>query len=617
MGCPWGFIFGVLPVAVEKFLLKVLKKYQFIYMCSILFSLLAVVFSRLVPLIVKLAVDHVLQESQIKSSLVRTILELFGGREILIRNFWLFGLLVVLVSFFNGLFSYFRDKFSATVGESVARDLRTELDFTILRAKLSFYNKYQTGDVIQRCTSDVDTVRQFVSQDLIAIWRNLFMLIFVYYVMFSLSPLMTGISSIFIPALIISAFLFYKKVEKDFVEIEEAEGELTTTLQESLSGIRVVKAFGREDFEKEKFFKRNKHYREKDLYLLKKMAAFWTISDFMALAQVAFVIFVGTYFVVKGSLTLGTLVVFSTYVWLLLWPVREFGILLSRYGRVRIALSRILEIVSAEKEEPKSNENAFSYEKLRGEIEFQDVWFSYDGQNNVLKGVSFKISAGETIAFFGPTGAGKSTIIALLLRLVKPQKGRILLDGIHTEKIPLQVLRRVIGVVPQESFLFSKTVRENIMIARGEAPLEEVVKVCEVAAIHDDILGFKDGYETVVGERGMTLSGGQRQRLCIARTLISNHSVIVFDDSMSAVDTETERRILERLAEFKGKKTMIIISHRISSVKNADKIFVIENGMITDMGTHDELIKRDSLYAKVWKVERLILEGERGVRPRV
>lgn len=443
------------------------------------------------------------------------------------------------------------------------------------------------------------------------------MLIFVYYVMFSLSPLMTGISSIFIPALIISAFLFYKKVEKDFVEIEEAEGELTTTLQESLSGIRVVKAFGREDFEKEKFFKRNKHYREKDLYLLKKMAAFWTISDFMALAQVAFVIFVGTYFVVKGSLTLGTLVVFSTYVWLLLWPVREFGILLSRYGRVRIALSRILEIVSAEKEEPKSNENAFSYEKLRGEIEFQDVWFSYDGQNNVLKGVSFKISAGETIAFFGPTGAGKSTIIALLLRLVKPQKGRILLDGIHTEKIPLQVLRRVIGVVPQESFLFSKTVRENIMIARGEAPLEEVVKVCEVAAIHDDILGFKNGYETVVGERGMTLSGGQRQRLCIARTLISNHSVIVFDDSMSAVDTETERRILERLAEFKGKKTMIIISHRISSVKNADKIFVIENGMITDMGTHDELIKRDSLYAKVWKVERLILEGERGVRPRV
>ncbi|ODN30114.1 ABC transporter ATP-binding protein [Fervidobacterium thailandense] len=603
-------------MTVEKFLLKVLKKYQFIYILSILFSLLAVVFSRLVPLIVKLAVDYVLQEGEIKSSLLRGIFELFGGREFLLRNFWFFGVLVVLASFFNGLFSYFRDKFSATVGESVARDLRTELHSTILRAEFSFYGKHQTGDVIQRCTSDVDTVRQFVSQDLIAIWRNLFMLIFVYYVMFSLSPFMTGISSIFIPVLIISAFLFYKKVEKDFVEIEEAEGELTTTLQESLSGIRVVKAFGREDFEKVKFFKRNSHYRERDLSLLKKMAIFWTISDFMALAQVALVIFVGTYLVVKGSLTLGTLVVFSTYVWLLLWPVREFGILLSRYGRVRIALSRILEIVSAEKEEVKSKEGVFSYEEFRGEIEFRDVWFSYDGQNDVLKGVSFKILAGETVAFFGPTGSGKSTIIALLLRLVKPQKGQILLDGVDIEKIPLQVLRRVIGVVPQESFLFSKTIRENVTIAKGEAPLEEVVEVCKTAAIHDDILGFKDGYETVVGERGVTLSGGQRQRLCIARTLILDHPVLVFDDSMSAVDTDTERRIRERIGEFRGKKTVIVISHRISSVKDADRIFVIENGTITDAGTHEELIKREGLYAKVWKIERLILEEERGVRHR-
>lgn len=600
-----------------KSLLNLTQKYSRTYFFSILATLGAVVFWRLIPLVLKFTIDNVLRGETPTWPPLRKLFIAVGGREFFLRNLWAPGLAVLLFTLFNGLFSFFRDKCAALVGENVAKDLRLRLHSTLLRAKLEFFATHRSGDVIQRCTSDVDTVRQFLSQDSVSIWRNVFMLVFVYYVMLSLDLRMTLVSSVLVPALIVSAFIFYRKVEPEFQLIEESEGQLTVTLQESLTGIRVVKAFGREPYEVEKFRAKNADYRLKDLALLERMAKFWSFSDFLALLQVALVVLLGTVWVVNGALSLGTLVVFSTYVWMLIWPVRELGIVLSRFGRVKVALERIEEVLSAPLEPYDTNSaspdgavpSGLSFMRMKGEIEFRNVWFGYHSGRPILRGVSLKVEPGQIVAFFGPSGSGKTTAILLLLRLFEPHAGEVLLDGVDVRDIPLEVLRRNIGLVPQESFLFSKTIAENIAIAvDSPSPPDDgrVREAARLAAIDRDIENFKSGYGTLVGERGVTLSGGQRQRVCVARILVGDYPVLVFDDALSAVDSETEHKIWRAIESERGRRTILIVSHRVSTIRSADKIFVFENGVITNSGTHEELVNQDGLYAKVWRIERLI-----------
>ncbi|MGC8820681.1 MAG: ABC transporter ATP-binding protein, partial [Fervidobacterium sp.] len=562
-----------------------------------------IVCSRLVPLVVKFTIDNVINGERLDSSLLSKIYHFLGGRSFVIENLWIIGLIVLVISFFNALFNYLREKFVGYTSENFAKRLRNDLYNVILKAENIFYSKFQSGDVVQRCTSDVDNVRRFIASDAIIVWRILFMVIFVLFIMIRIDVKMTIISSLSLPVLTGIALWFFTIVKKHFEKVDEAEASVTSVLQENITGVRVVKAFTREDYEIEKFLKKNAEFRKLDLKLIKLFAIFWTVSDFIALFQFTLVIVVGTYFAVKGNISVGTLVAFTTYVGMLVWPARELGMLLSNFGKVKVSVKRINEILSQQLEELDNGTNIM---KISGDIEFKDVWFGYKPEHPVLKGVSFKIRSGETVAFFGSTGSGKSTAIALLMRMYEPDKGKILVDGIDIRQIPKSILRRNIGLVPQETFLFSKTVRENISITKPHATYDEIVHSAKLASVHEDIVQLESGYDTLVGEKGINLSGGQSQRVTIARTLIKDYSILIFDDSMSAVDTETENQIRKAIREKSKSRTTIVVSHRISSIKDVEKIIVFEAGRISNIGTHDELINQPGLYQRVWKIENFL-----------
>lgn len=585
-----------------------MKGYRFYYVVAVLSTALSILFSRLIPLVVKFTIDNIISNKNIESKFLSSIYYEFGGREFFLRNLWLVGLIVVVFAFFNSFFSFLREKMAGYTSENFAKKLRDDLYNVILKAEYGFYSKFQSGDVIQRCTSDVETIRRFIAADAISIWRIIFTIFLALFVMLKLNVKMTLASSAMIPALFGSSLYFFVKVKRYFEKVDEAEAAVTTVVQENITGVRVVKAFTREEYEIKKFLEKNTEYRKLDLKLLKLFANFWSISDFLAFSQFVFTIGFGTYFTVKGEITVGTLIVFTTYVGMLMWPVRELGILLSNFGKVKVSLKRVNEILS-EKLEDLENGGEI---KLNGDIEFRDVWFGYNPEHPVLKGVSFKISKGEKVAFFGGTGSGKSTVISLLMRLYDVDGGEILIDGVNIREIPKSILRKNIGLVPQEAFVFSKTVRENIAITKPDSDIEEIILSAKLASVHDDIVKFERGYDTLVGEKGITLSGGQRQRLTIARTLVNDYPILIFDDSMSAVDTETERKILEAIRKRSENTTTIIVSHRISSIKDADKIIVFENGVVTAIGNHEELVNHPGLYQRVWRIENVLKLTETG-----
>lgn len=319
--------------------------------------------------------------------------------------------------------------------------------------------------------------------------------------------------------------------------------------------------------------------------------------------QTALVVLIGSYFAANGKITIGTLLVFVSYEGMLLWPVRQMGRILSDMGKMTISLSRIHEILTQDRE---NLDEGIKDIEIKGNIEFSSVTFGFDDKNYVLKDISFKIEAGQTVAFFGSTGSGKSTIISLLLRLYDYKKGSIKIDGIELKDISKSFIRQKIGVVPQDAFLYSKTIKENIAITNPDAELEEIYRASQIASIHDTIMEFEDGYDTLVGEKGITLSGGQRQRITIARTVLKDYPILVFDDSLSAVDTETEAKIRNALKERSKNTTTIIISHRITSVKDADIIIVLDKGKVTNIGNHEKLIREEGLYKRVWEIQSLI-----------
>lgn len=604
-----------------KLLISHFKGYEVYYFGAVIFTALGIIFSRLVPLVTKFAIDNILGGKGPDSIFSSLFFELInnltnsGGTG---QKLAILGIAVVFFSLLNGIFSFLRESLSGYTAENISKKLRTDLYNVILRAESDFYSKFQSGDVIQRCTSDVDNIRKFLANDAISIWRIAFMIVFSLYIMFSLSVKLTLISLVTIPILVGTAFWFYLTVKKHFKTLDESEGKVTNVVQENITGVRVVKAFNREDYEIEKFLKSNTEYKELDLKLLKKFAIFWNLSDLLALLQFATVILLGSYFVVKDEISVGTLVAFTTYIGMLLWPARDLGILLSNFGKVKVSLKRISELLEQSIEETLEEtlenkniqENNESTLNIQGEIEFKDVWFSYIPEHDVLKGVSFKIEKGETVALFGGTGAGKSTIISLLMKLYEPSKGEIYVDGIEIRKIPKKVLRRQIGVVPQESFLFSRSVKSNIALTKIDSSDIEIIQAAKLASVHKDIIELEDSYDTVVGERGVTLSGGQRQRIAIARMLLKGFPIVIFDDSMSAIDTQTEKQIRSAIKQIAGSATTVIISHRISSIMDADKIIVLENGVVTHIGSHEELINTPGLYQKVWKIENVLKNAE-------
>jgi ATP-binding cassette subfamily B protein len=584
-----------------NYILKLIKNNKLAIIFSIIFANLAVVFSMLNPILIKYIVDVIIGSEKIKSDeylikFVDYIVNLFSTENKIV----LVGSIIILFTIFQGLFSYIKEFLAVKVAQKSSKRIREKLFRKIEELPYDYHVNAKTGDVIQRCTSDVETAQDFVSDQLSNFAQLIFTVFYSLTIMCILNFKYTLISVILIPVIFVYTLRFFLMMQKIFKGADEAEGRLTNVVQESITGIRVVRAFAAEKSEIEKFDEQNTEYKEKIYDLIKLMSKFWSLSDFLCIGQFSIIIIAGIYLASYNIVSIGTVIAFSSYAGMMIWPIRQFGQVAASTGQAFVALKRINEVLD------ETSEN-YSDSKLKpevkGKIEFNNFKFRYPKGNEILDNISFLIKEGETVAFMGETGCGKSTIAHILLRLYDYKEGSVKIDGNELKSIDRRWIRDNVSIVLQEPYLFSQNIENNIKIAKPKANLKEVKTYAKKAYIHESIKSFKDKYKTMVGEKGITLSGGQKQRVAIARALIKNSPILIFDDSLSALDTETDSKIREALKYDNVKRTTIIISHRITSVMEADRIFVLDNKNIVETGTHDELIKKEGIYNNLFNIQ--------------
>lgn len=500
--------------------------------------------------------------------------------------------------------------------ERLAESLRIRLYGHIQDLNYEFHNKSDSGDLIQRVTSDVETTTGFLTGRMLDTVHLVATLFFGAYQLIQINPTMVWITFAIMPVIATSSVIYFIKIDKIFMNIEKTESNMMTVVQENLSGSRVVRAFANEAFEIEKMEAKNAEYRNALTRANKIIAIYWAVMDFIGISQYLIIIAVGVRFVQMGTMDAAGVAASLALVGMLIWPIRGLGRIINDYGKALVASDRINEILDKPSE---YLDNGTLTPGIKGDIEFRNVSFKFsDTQEHLLKNVNFNIKAGQTVAIIGRTGSGKSTIINLLLRMYDYADGDILIDGIPLKDIEKKHIRNQIGVVLQDPFLYSKTVYENIAIAQKNAEKDRVYRAAVIAALEKDIKTFKQGYETIVGEKGTTLSGGQKQRVAIARVLVSDKPILIFDDALSAVDTKTDLMIREALLNKKYQHTTIIITHRITTAKEADQIIVLDQGNIEAIGTHEMLSKKAGLYKKLWDIqgklehefEAMLKEGE-------
>ncbi len=561
----------------------------------------------LTPLVLAETIDAVIGQKRplaIPGALGQWV-ERLGGREFLVRNLWIMGLAMLLLSVLGGVFQFLRGKWMAEASESIAKTMRDKLYSHLQTLPFDYHVKAETGDLIQRCTSDVETIRRFLSSQVIEMFRSVLMIVVALVIMLRMNKLMTLMSMVLIPPLFAFAFLYFKWVVKSFRAADEAEGRMSAVLQENLTGVRVVRAFGREQYEVDKFNKVNNALHDKSVRVNDLLAVYWSGSDLMSMLQTGITLVFGVFLAARGQLLVGEMTVFVSYISMLLWPIRQLGRILSDMGKSLVAFDRIDEILTQKSEEDAPDAIDAPIDR---DIEFRHVGFEYEAKNPVLKDVSFTVKRGQTVAILGATGSGKSTLMNLLQRLYDVKRGEILIGGVNINKIRKKYLRAHIGLILQEPFLYSRTVRNNVRIVKPDAPDDEVFEVTRTASAHEFIESFEKGYDTPVGERGVTLSGGQKQRVAIARTLLKDNDILIFDDSLSAVDTETDAAIRLALKEKKQGMTTFIISHRLTTLAEADFIIVLEDGRVAQQGTHDELIHQKGLYQRIYQIQSALEE---------
>ncbi|MGN0779754.1 MAG: ABC transporter ATP-binding protein, partial [Aristaeellaceae bacterium] len=529
-----------------------------------------------------------------------------GGRQFLVEHLWILGLVLVALNLINGVFTYMKGRLNAVASENIALSLRERLYAHLQHLPFAYHAKAETGDLIQRCTSDVETIRRFLSVQVMEVVNTVLMVVIALSILLSRSVKITLISMVLVPPLFLFAMWFFNMVHKHFRYSDEAEGRMSAVLQENLSGVRVVRAFGQQQREVEKFDQASADYRKKSMRLCDLLAIYWGGGDAISMTQSMITLLVCVYYATRGEITVGTMIVFTTYVNMLLFPIRQLGRILSDAGKSMVSMERIQDILDkpVEPDEP----NALKPD-LHGDIVFDHVSFAYPDDNvPVLRDVSFTIPAGCTAAVLGGTGSGKSTMMYLLQRLYEPTSGTITIGGVNILDIDRSHLRSHVGLILQEPFLYSKTIRENVGIARREPGMPAIEKAARIASASAFIAKADKGYDTVVGERGVTLSGGQKQRIAIARTLLKDNNILIFDDSLSAVDTETDAQIRAALSSEQKDVTTLIISHRVTTLSQADMILVLEDGRITQQGTHAELCRQPGLYQRINSIQSALEE---------
>ncbi len=526
------------------------------------------------------------------------------------QTFLWIGLGFILLALVEGGFAFLSGRLAAYTAEGITRRLRDFLFDHIQRLSFSYHSQTPTGDLIERVTSDVDALRRFFSEQAIGVGRIILLFFINWAAILYLNVKLGLISVVVIPFMLWVSVWFFKKVTKAYEEYQAQEAVLSTTLQENLTGVRVVKAFARQDYEKNKFEKDNwlKFLKGKILLLMHSM--FWPLSDIVLGAQMLFGYIFAAFMAINKEITLGDYIAYVGLVVWLIFPIRNLGRTIVQTSTGMVSYTRLMEIVKQARE-PLTDGRVQPEGPVRGEVEFQDVSFMYsDGKHDVIKNISFHIKPGQSIALLGSTGSGKTSMVNLLPRFHDYTGGHILIDGVELTDYPRKYLREQIGIVQQEPFLFSRSIRENILYGVGRSVTkEEIEAAAKAAAIHDVILGFPDGYNTIVGEKGVTLSGGQKQRVTIARTILKNPRILILDDSTSAIDTETEAEIREALNGLMENRTTFIIAHRIQSVMKADLILVLDKGEMIQKGNHEELLKQfGGMYRKIYDIQTRIDE---------
>jgi ATP-binding cassette subfamily B protein len=587
-------------VSLIREFLKGSKRY---FIITILFSLFVSVLDMLPSQIIRVSVDSVIGNEPLKEgTLVGRVISKTYGAEYFKTHLWILALAIIVIAAISTTCGYINRVSNTKGAETLVETMRNMLFSHIQKLPFSWHMKNQTGDIIQRCTSDVDMVRNFIAEQLIAIFRIVILIAVSVTFMFSMNVKLTVIALICIPIIVIYSLYFHSKFSDLFMECDENEGILSAICQENLTGVRVVRAFGRENFEKDRFEAQNKKYTNLWVRVLKFLALFWGAGDFISGVQVMLIIVFGVVECVNGNMTAGEFIAFVSYNAMLVWPVRQLGRMVSEMSKAGVSIERIRYIMNSDIE--KDKENACTPDMLT-DICFDHVSFGYNKETEILHDVSFTIKKGTTFGILGGTGSGKSTLMYLMNRLydLPEGNGKITFGGVDVADMKAEWVRSNVGMVLQEPFLFSRTIKENIGITKEELTLSDIREAARIACVDDAISEFSKGYDTMVGERGVTLSGGQKQRTAIARMLTQKTPVMVFDDSLSAVDAETDAKIREALKENLGESTVILISHRITTLMQADCILVLDDGKVAELGSHEELLAKNGIYKKIYDMQ--------------
>lgn len=592
-----------------KFLKTILKGAKGWYLLNLVLLFVSTFLSVLSTFLTKILID-ILQypnllefNHNVLDPLSKFLVNLMGGYEYLKNNLYIFSIIIIGIAISMVIFVInriiVRSKTMVTISGTTQKLLFNHIE----RLPYDYIKTIKNGDILQTCTKDEQTLQRFIVGDMQTIFYTIDIFLIAFTILCSINWIIAISSIIVLPVLFIYSYFLIKVVRKRYRETDNSEALMTSKIEENLSSVRIVKAYNNESYEINDFEKYLDDYKKKFIHWRKLSSFYFSSSDVLVFFQIALSTIVGIYLCIIGKIGVSTVVIATSYVSMIVWPVRQVATTLSNYARVLAAYDRMNILLNV----PVEDIDSGTAPKIKGEIEFKNTSFIFsDDDKNTLENINLKINQGETVAILGKTGSGKSTLAYLLIRLFDCSSGNILIDGVDIKKIQKKHLRNNISMVLQEPFLFSKTIYSNLNITKDTNDPETIYNATKIAHIHENILSFKEGYNTQVGEKGVTLSGGQKQRIAIARSLVKKAPILIFDDSLSAVDTETDIEIRTALKSRMKNSTTIIITHRVATAKDADKIVVLENNTISESGTYEELIKIDGLFKRINDIQTRI-----------